>query len=467
MIPRSVGSLAQAVDGRMIAKDATIVAEGVGIDSRTIAAHDVFFAIIGANHDGHRFIGDAAERGCRVFVVSDAEIAAEVERAGDTFGAVVLVDDTTSALGRLAADERRKRKMKVVAITGSAGKTTTRLLTEAALSAKFQTAGTRGNLNNHWGLPLSILSLPLETEVAVLEMGMNHAGEIRALSKIARPDVAVITNIGEAHLGHFRSVDDIAAAKAEILEDLGADGWAVLNAADRCLEPFAEKCRAKVKRFGTEGKCDLRGELLSSGGLEGARFRVEESEVRLQLWGGHAVENALAALCTASIFGVNLVDAAGALARVEALDGRGRRHRLRDGSIVIDESYNASPGALRRVIEALDEVEWHGRRVAVLGEMLELGDFAAAKHQEVARRLSRSRFDSVHTVGCWHDAFAAWTDAMRDRSLSHHRTSAEASRAVLSDHRRNDLVLIKGSRSIGLETIVADLDRTIGREVQR
>lgn len=448
MIARTAAEIAAATGGAVVAGSLSARATGTSIDSRTIAAGDVFFAIRGEAHDGHDHAAEAAAKGASVLVVH-RELGADARTAGCT---VVRVDDTTRALGALAADERARRGLHVVGVTGSSGKTTTRLLAVEAAGARFVTAGTKGNLNNHWGLPLSILDLPADAEAAVLEMGMNALGEIAALARIARPDVGVITNVGTAHIGLLGSKEAIAAAKAELLEALPEDGTGVVHAGSPELAPHVAAAGCRTIRFGFEEGADLRPINVAGDLIHGASFELDGTRVELTLWGRHAVLNATAALGAALALGIPVAEAAPRLRAVQQPAGRGRVMRLGGGVVLVDEVYNANPSAMEAVLEGLAAAPWPGRRVAVLGDMLELDGYEPEYHRALGRTAARCGITVLHASG----RFASFiAEGARDAGLAAtvHAGPEEAVAAVPSILRDGDLLLVKGSRGARLETV--------------
>jgi UDP-N-acetylmuramoyl-tripeptide--D-alanyl-D-alanine ligase len=461
VIPRRADELAAAIGGRLVDGDPAALVTGTSIDSRRIRPRDAFFAIVGEHHDGHAFVEQALAAGASA-AVTDRDLA--LDRAAPT----VRVDDTTVALGRLAADERRRRDLLVVAITGSAGKTTTRTLTAAALGARYRTGGTTGNLNNQWGLPLSILDLPDGCEAAVLELGMNHSGEIAALTRIAAPDAGVITNVGLAHIGFFSGIEEIAAAKGELLEEMPAGATGVIDADMVPLQPIAARSGRRILRFALDRTdADLTGRILSTDLLGGTRLVVDGEQVHLQLWGRHAALNALAALGAARALGMPTAEAAPALAAVAPLPGRGRIHRLEGGVVLVDESYNANPEAMKAVLASLGAARPAGRRIAVLGDMLELGAQAERLHRDLGAEAVRQGFASVYVVGEQApNVDRGARDAGGDPVAQSPDADAAAS-AVTAALADGDLVVVKGSRSIGLDRVVQAVLAARGGEAPR
>lgn len=455
MIPRTMEQIAQAMGGVLSVGNPSRPAQGVSIDSRTLRPGDLFVAIRGERFDGHDFISAAVETGAAGLVVSR-----EVNPPAGT--PIVRVEDTTEALGRLAAADRKLRTMLLVAITGSAGKTTTRALTAAALGARFRTEGTSGNLNNQWGLPLSLLGLPVETEAAVMEMGMNHAGEISLLTRMASPDVGVITNVGTAHLGFFRDQSQLAAAKAELLFDMKPEGTAVIHAGSPFLPQLASRSGRRLITFDLQGPADLVPGGVTGNALDGARFTLEGVEIQLALWGGHAVLNALAALGAARALDIPLAEAGPRLAAIEPLPGRGRILRLERDIVVVDETYNANPSAVTATLEGLQATPWAGRRVAVLGEMKELGTHGAELHRLTGEAAVRSGIHVLVTVG---EGGRDLAEGARSAGLSPvlwFEDAAAAAGPVAGLLHDGDLLVIKGSRGVHLEIVLEAVLAAVG-----
>jgi UDP-N-acetylmuramoyl-tripeptide--D-alanyl-D-alanine ligase len=411
-------------------------------DSREVREGGLFFALKGAQMDGHAFVGDAARRGAAGVLV---------ERPVDAPGAaVIMVDDTWRALYDLAAWVRERIAPLVVGVTGSNGKTSTKEMAAAVLSARFPVLKSEGNLNTETGLPLTLLSLSPEHRVAVLEMGMQGPGEIARLALLARPTVGVITGIGSVHAEYFADGrEGIARAKGELVEALPPDGMAVLNQDDPFFSMLAALSRASVVGFGLD-RGELHGEgyrVLPQGG---SCFRVAGVEVRLRLAGRHQARNALAALAVGRFAGVPLTEAAAALAEVSV------EHRLQErptsaGYVIVDDAYNASPESMLAAFEALDEQPGQGRLLAVLGEMRELGPLAPEAHRSVGRRAAQI-FDRVAVVDIGEGrtlAEAAGAELLPDR--------AAAIRWVRSTARPGDRVLLKASHGVALHEVVGEL----------
>ena len=374
---------------------------GVSIDTRTLRAGDVYIAIIGERLDGHRFVGEALRAGASGLVVSDPS---SVPPDLDPAVAVVQVDDTTRALQRLAKHIRRASGAQVVAITGSAGKTTTKEITADLLGARYRVFRNQGNFNNHIGLPLSLLELRHGPEIAVVELGMNHAGEIRVLVDLAEPDVRVWTLVAEVHSAFFASLDAIADAKAEILEGATPQSLVVANAADPLVMARVRPAPARLARP-SESAClpTCRPPDVIDRGLAGTRATVTAPSgtavVDVPLLGRGHLANALAAMAVAGDYGVPIGAMVERLAATRPAPRRGEVWRLASGVTLVDDSYNSNPRALQRTLEAVAAERECQRRLAVLGEMLELGGQAVALHEACGRAAAHAGLTHLVTVG--------------------------------------------------------------------
>lgn len=421
---------------------------GWSIDSRTLDPGDLFFALRGPVHDGHNHLADAFGRGA-VAAVTDRDVVAA--------GPLLRTSDTLGAMQCLASWARTRWGGTVVGVTGSAGKTTTKDVVAHLLSAHLPTGKTGGNFNNHVGVPISILRLPDEARVAVLEFGMNHPGEIRELVKIGRPDIAVVTNVGYAHIENFDSIDGIALAKRELVEALPAGGTAVLNADDPRVAAMASIHPGPTVTFGIDSEAGIRATEVEATET-GVRFRAAGARFEAPLPGRHGVLNVLAGIAVASVFGIpasQLRDAARTVPR-----GKMRMERLiRDGITVWNDCYNSNPDAARAMVDVLGMTPAK-RRIAVLGEMLELGRWAEALHRDVGSYVARA---GIHVlVGIRGAALymvdAAIVSGMRDAAFFF--DEPEAAGAFVKDMaREGDAILFKGSRGTRVEKA---LERFLG-----
>jgi UDP-N-acetylmuramoyl-tripeptide--D-alanyl-D-alanine ligase len=433
-------------------------ATGVSIDTRSLAAGDLFIALRGPNHDGHDFVGAALDRGAAVAMV-DREVP------GLQAGApLLLVDDTLAGLCALGAAARKRSGAKIVAVTGSVGKTGTKEALRLALASAGAVYASAGGLNNHWGAPLSLARLPPRADYGVFELGMNHAGEIASLTRLVRPHIALITTVEPAHLGFFSSMDAIADAKAEIFLGLEPCGAAILNRDNpyyvHLSELAARAGAATIIAFGAHPDADVRlvDCVLSSrdSEIEAAVFG-KALKFHVPVAGWHWVMNSLAVLAVAAVVEIGVESAAEALDRLEALPGRGRRCELawREGILtLIDESYNASPASMRAALSVLAATEPGpgGRRVVVLGDMLELGEASERFHRELAEPLEAAEVDRVFLVGEAMDALCrALPEQMRGGMWS---SADSAIPALLRFLEPGDVVTVKGSRATRVSKIV-------------
>ncbi len=445
----SIPSIAQAIGAAPPASGASV--SGWSIDSRTINPGDCFLALRGPLHDGHDHIADAAEKGADLAIVERPSHAAVLQ---------LVVPDTLAALQQLAAWARQRWGGTVVGVTGSAGKTTTKDAIASLLAVQFKTGRTIGNYNNHFGVPLSILRLPDDCRAAVIEMGMNHAGEIRALAKIAKPRIGVVTNVGWAHTEYFpNGIEGVARAKRELIEELPADGIAILNADDARVREFAKIHHGRTILFGFSEDAAVRAEdlRLCAGG---ARFRCLGVEFKSPFAGRHAVGNVLAAISVAYAMGIAPDRLPAAVATLVTGKMRGERFE-RGGVTVIDDCYNANPEAMRSMLEVLRGTP--GRRhIAVLGEMLELGREAEALHRGIGRFAAELGIDALMGVrGAARFMVEEATKAgLSDSAASFFNSAEEAGDFLAGYVLPGDAVLFKGSRGVEVEKA---MDRAFGK----
>jgi UDP-N-acetylmuramoyl-tripeptide--D-alanyl-D-alanine ligase len=450
-----------AAAGATVASGGDRSLESFSIDSRTLAPGQCFIALKGDRFDGVAFAAECLDRGAAgVLVNRSAGLGASL--AASARGAAVLeADDTLVALQRLGHHMRRLSGARVTAITGSAGKTTTKEAAAEFLSERYTVYRNPGNLNNHVGLPLSLLDLRSRPEMAVVELGMNHPGEIRTLVALAEPDVRVWTNVGDAHLGHFESADGIADAKREILEGADRDSVLVANADDARVMSRSTGFAGRVVTFGVDPRADVRATEIDDRGVEGTTATLDtpsgRARVDVPLVGRGNLMNVLAATAVALEFSVPIDAIASRTARLRPAKHRGERIRLRDGITVVDDSYNSSPTALTRTLEAIGRDRTHARRVAILGEMLELGVFADDLHAECGRVAAAQGLSALVTVGgpaAERMAAAAREAGMPARAIRHVATSGDVLPLLPSIVEPGDLVLVKGSRGIRTDLVV-------------
>jgi UDP-N-acetylmuramoyl-tripeptide--D-alanyl-D-alanine ligase len=457
----TLGFLAAATGGRILSGDPHTAIANVTTDTRTLQRRDFFVALRGPRFDGNAFVAEALNRGGMGALVDEGfEERADVL----TRGAIVQVADTTKALQDLAHAVRTASGTRVIAITGSAGKTTTKETIAAFLAGRFAVVKNKGNLNNHIGLPLSLLQLRTGPDVAVMELGMNHAGEISTLVAISEPDVRVWTNVGDAHLGFFESSDAIADAKSEILERADARTVLVCNADDPRVMSRIGGFTGRVVTFGAAEGATVRASAIEDRGVDGMRARIStpagDATIDTPLLGRGNLSNVLAAVAVALDSGVPLDGIVRAAATLQPADHRGAVHRLKGGITLIDDSYNSSPAALQRALEVVARETRAERKVAVLGEMLELGHASAAKHEECGRAAAQSGLRLLFAVGGQPAralANAAVSAGMPASAVTYVERSEPAADLVSHAVRAGDLVLVKGSRGIKTDMVVARL----------
>jgi UDP-N-acetylmuramoyl-tripeptide--D-alanyl-D-alanine ligase len=434
---------------------------GVSIDSRTLEAGDLFFAIRGDAHDGHDHVARAFEAGAAAAVVS-RERAPQLAALGPAF----VVEDTLKAMERVGVAARARSKAKIVAVTGSVGKTTAKEMLRAMLTACGPTHASAASYNNHWGVPLTLARMPANVHFGVFEMGMNHAGEIAPLTRMARPHVALVTTIAPVHIEHLGSIEAIADAKGEIFLGLEPHGTAVLNRDApqfERLKTAAAALGARVWSFGHGVDCDaqlLDVEAIDGGSRVRARVLAHELAFELGAPGVHMAQNALGALLAAEALGADLEACAAALELFSPQKGRGERFLLpmADGpATIIDESYNANPASMRAALALLAAAKPgpKGRRIAVIGDMLELGPKAAAMHAELAADLSANNVDLLFGAGPLTRAlFEAAPASMRAVWTER---SSELTDEVARTLRGGDIAMVKGSNGSRMGPLVAAL----------
>jgi UDP-N-acetylmuramoyl-tripeptide--D-alanyl-D-alanine ligase len=450
----------ETTGGRLMAGAVATRFSGVSIDSRTLTAGSLFVALRGPRFDGHAFIGQALARGAAGLVVEQAPESADGV-------VVVVVPDTLLALQALAREIRLRSRARVIAITGSAGKTTTKEVTATLLEARYRVFRNQGNLNNHVGLPLSLVDLRDGPEAAVVELGMNRAGEIRALVDIARPDIRVWTNVGDAHIGHFGSRERVAAAKAEILEGAGPDVLVVANADDPLVMRHVRGFTGRTTTFGEAAGADIRATGVVDRGFDGTTTTVQTPSgalpLSIPLPGRVQVSNVLAAVAVALACEVPAAAIPPRVAALTPVARRGQSLRLPGGARLIDDSYNASPAAVQAALSAMAATGTAGRRIAVIGEMLELGDQAFALHEQCGRAAARAGVDRLIAIGgAAADGLVAGAVAggIAREHVIRVGTSDDATAVVAGLLQPGDLVLVKGSRGTRTD-IVADRLREV------
>jgi UDP-N-acetylmuramoyl-tripeptide--D-alanyl-D-alanine ligase len=424
-----------------------LLATGYSIDSRTIRAGELFFAVKGERLDGHDFVEQAIANGSIAAVVRADQTARYPPGVP-----LLMVEDTLTALQLLATYVRKLWGKPLIGVTGSAGKTTTKETIAHVLASRFRVLKSEGNFNNHFGLPLMLLKVQPEHDVAVIEMGMSHAGEIAALARIAGPDVGVVTNVAPVHLEYFDSIAGIARAKYELIESLPANGTAVLNADDEYVSQFGRNFKGRVITYGRHETATVRAEDYRSLGYEGSEFDVvacgRRQHVKVPLVGEHNALNALAGVAVGLDRGMPLIEIAAALATLTAPDKRGQVVQL-DNITVVNDCYNSNPKALAAMVDALVDMPAR-RRIVVAGEMLELGPAGEEMHRAIGEHIAARKVDVLIGVRglAQNTVDAARKAGCEARFVA---TPEEAGEWLAREARQGDVVLLKASRGVKLE----------------
>ena len=433
----------------------------VSTDSRQMPDAALFVALLGERFDGHDFAAMALQNGAVAVLGSDRDLLASLCRGAISEDAAVMhVPDTLLALQDLARAQRRRFQGTVVAITGSNGKTTVKEMTSAVLQQQLVTFRSPGNLNNHIGLPLALLQMPLSTEVAVCEMGMNHLGEIRQLCSIAQPHLGVVTNVARAHVGYLGSIERVQRAKGELIEALDADGTAIVNADDPLTYELGQRAAGRVITFGQGEAAAIRGRVQADHGFAGVQCDLiidgATWEVRLAIPGVHNVMNALAAAAVGVALHIPAPNIVAGLQNYKGMYGRMAVRSGQAGVTLIDDTYNANPESMRAALQFLAGVPGASRRVAVLGDMLELGDASSALHHEIGAFARQCGVDRLITLGPLSRSMA---EGAREAGMTAHQIQCAADRqdalTMLQQLlRAGDVVVLKGSRGMAMEHLV-------------
>lgn len=452
MRPRRMSDVARAVDGLFLGADVEVTS--IATDSRDVATGALFVGLPGERTDGGRFVPEAFSRGAAGVLVRDG-LAVD--------GPAVFARSTGDALMMLARDERAGMSARVVAVTGANGKTSTKDMAAAVLGAVFRTHASRESYNNEVGLPATVLSAPPDAEVVVAEMGARHVGDVAILCGIARPDIAIVTNVGVAHLEVFGSWERIVEASSEPVEALGPDGIAILNADDAVAAAYARRCRGRVVTFGLSPDADVRAETVTLGADGRATFFLASAEERvpmaLPVPGEHMVSNALAAAATGVSLGVPLEVCAAALAEARMSPWRMETFTTADGVRVVNDAYNANPESTAAALRAARWMAGEGRLIAVLGMMAELGPITAREHERIGELTARIRVDRLIAVGesARPIAIAGVREGVEPENVACYDDPDAALDDVRRSARPGDLVLFKGSRVAGLERLAEAL----------
>lgn len=454
-----VDSILQATRGRLLGADTGQQFTGVAIDSRTIAPDQLFVAIVGDRHDGHTFVVQVTEKGIRGLVVAENSEAAKDAARWESRGvAVIAVPDTTQALGRLAAWQRSRTDIPVVAVTGSNGKTSTRQMTASVMAQGFNTLATRGNLNNEIGLPLTLFRLTDEHQAAVVELGMNHPGEIDRLGAICRPTIGVITNVAAAHLEFLGSLEGVARAKGELISHIDHLGALILNQDDPYVVDMAGKARCKVVFFGMTSDADVYARDIRESG-DGLDFELilpsDRVMVRLRTPGRFMVANALAAASVGYVAGLTADRIKSGLESFQVEKGRLQIRHTRGGAHVIDDTYNANPESVAAALRTLAALKGDQPAYAALGDMLELGQRSTTLHAETGRQAVRMGVAKLYLHGDFAESIA---QGARDGGMAPDNIFIGSKQAIAErisrQLRTGHWLLVKGSRGMAMEDVV-------------
>lgn len=460
----SAADMVEAMEGRPLGHLPAGVT-GISIDSRTLNEGEAFFAIKGDQFDGHDFATAAMAAGAGLLVVNESRLPA----LGNLKVPMIVVDDVLEALVKLGIASRARTKAQIIAVTGSVGKTTTKEALRHVLSEAGKVHASAASFNNHWGVPLTLARMPEDTEYGIFEIGMNHHDEIRPLVKMVRPHIALITLIAPAHLGHFANLEEIATAKAEIFEGIVPGGYALLNRDDkryRQLEELAQKAGVEhIHSFGSNAQADYRlrdVKLHPDCSCITTKIGDEEAAVKVGIPGRHIVQNMLAVLGAAHLAGADIAKVALQMGSLTAENGRGARHELEhpDGGsfTLIDESYNANPASMRAsltLLQATPPVAPRGRRIAVLGDMLELGRQSGKLHADLARPIVDAEVNVLFIGG---REMSVLKDALPvEIHVEYRQSTSELLPLVVRAIRPGDVIMIKSSQGIGFSRIVKAL----------
>ncbi len=448
--------------GNLVRGEGNTFFQGVSTDSRTVAEGDLFIALKGPRFDGHHYASEALKKKAGGVLIEEDKIG-DIRSNGNRSKAVIAVKDTLAALGDIARDWRRKCGTPVVGLTGSNGKTTTKEMIAACLETTFPVLKTKGNLNNLIGVPLTLLGLTEKERVVVLEMGMNVPGEIRRLTEIAEPDVGLITNIQEVHLEGLGTVERLKEEKGELFRRMRRDGTIVVNQDDPRVADLASDYPGQKITFGTEHPAEVMAKEIRLGGEGGTSFTLileeEAMEIHLPLLGRHFVPNALAAVAVGCLFGVDVQRIKEALEKVQPFPMRMEIVSLKGGKTLINDAYNANPHSTKLALETLAEAKGEGRAFAVLGDMLELGNFAKEAHEEIGKKVGELSIDFLIAMG--EEAPTVVESAARHGlPMNRARVVQDHSEAIslLREISQNgDWILVKGSRRMAMEKIAEGL----------
>ncbi len=453
------------VGGKLLKGSAAKAFRGVSINSRTIKKEELFVCIQGENFDGHNFLGEAINKGAAGIILSDPVHLSGNMISGGNSPFVIQSQNTLRALQDLAGYQRTRFPFQVVAVTGTNGKSTTKEMIASIIETKYKTLKTQGNLNNHIGLPLTLLARKPEHEVGVLEMGMSAAGEIKRLAEIAKPDIGVITNISVGHLDQLKTIKDVQAAKGELFDAITEEGTAIVNADDPLVLELAKSLRVKKITYGIEQSSDVQASNIQNEGSSGFTFTAkvfnQTISVNLSQIGYCNIYNALAALATGHSLGISGKDMSRGLENYQQIPQRNEQIHY-EGVTLINDAYNANPQSMREALKTLSEFNTQGKRFLIIGDMLELGLLSESAHHELGQEIILSNVDHLVTVGPLASLVAesAKKNPRHPLQIGKFNTHAEAVSYLLRNVEKGDCLLIKGSRGTKMENIIQEYLKT-------
>ncbi len=458
----SIEEVLKATRGKLLQGEGNTFFQGISTDSRTVTEGELFIALKGSRFDGHHYVLEALEKKAAGVVIEEDKVG-DIRWNGYRAKAVIAVKDTLFALGNIALDWRRKYRTPLVALTGSNGKTTTKEMIAACLETTFPILKTKGNLNNLIGLPLTLLTLTEKERVVVLEMGMNVPGEIRRLTEIAEPDVGLITNIQKVHLEGMESLERLKEEKGELFRKMRRDGTILVNQDDPRVVDLASDYPGQKITFGIEHPAEVMAKEIRLRGTEGTSFTLilegEAMEIHLRLLGRQFIPNALSAIAVACLFGVEVKQAKEALENFQSIPMRMEVVPLKGGKTLINDAYNANPYSMELALETLVEAKGEGRAIAVLGDMLELGNFTKEAHEQLGEKVSELSINFLLALG--EEAPIVVESAIRHgfplervRVVESHSEAISILKQMIQN---GDWILVKGSRRMAMEKIVEGL----------
>lgn len=443
----TVENVLKASGGVLLQGNPTARMRGISIDSRTIEKGDIFLAIKGERYDGHSFVAEALRKGAIGAIVSRKMEESNKESS------IIYIGDTVKALKDIAHFHRKKFEIPIVAIAGSNGKTTTKDMLSEIFSQRMKVLSSEKSFNNEIGVPLTLLRLSAEHQIAVMEIEMNNLGGIACLAALSQPRVGIITNTGHAHLKFFNSLDEIAASRSELLEAIGEDGTSIVNVDDAKKELFLQKAKGRIVTFGIEEQADFQGKITKDSGWTTSFMLNDAVEIKLSVPGHGNLYNALAAAATAAVFGMSLEEIKSGIEKFNSSPMR--MEVLSKGALrIINDTYNANPESMKMAINVLANVPTRGRRVAVLGDMLELGVWSNIAHRDIGRLLASSPIDVLMAVGSEAAYIAEEVSDSGGKEVFIWDTTEEAEKKIARIIKSDDLVLVKGSRVLQMEKII-------------